>query len=167
MTTNSLSQSDVILTDVEAFFEALPEKRRRKRTHEEIYNPDQSPESENYNVLSPFDALCAGRPAKSATSDRIDALLLAWEIKGRIRAVSRMAGKAGRLAGSYDGLCQLVDQLLAIANGKGLVGVDVVPAFLALPFERKRMIVYAMSGLLFDTEAQIVSYMNQPDTDGE
>lgn len=168
MTTNSLPQDPTeILAGVESFFDELPAKRRGRRTHAEINAPqDDAPESENYDKLSPFDALCAGQHVLP-TDERIDALLLAWEIKGRIRAMARMAGKAGQLAGSYDGLCRLVDQLLALANGKGLVGVDVVPVFLALPFERKRMIVYAMSGRLFDTEAQIVSYMNQPDADGE
>lgn len=49
MTTTSLPQdSSSILADVEAYISELPEKRRRKRTHAEIYEPDQAPESENY-----------------------------------------------------------------------------------------------------------------------
>ena len=49
MTTTSLPQdSSSIIADVEAYISELPEKRRRKRTHAEIYEPDQTPEIENY-----------------------------------------------------------------------------------------------------------------------
>ncbi len=49
MTPTSLPQDPAgIIADVESFFDSLPEKRRRKRTHAEIYEPDQTPESENY-----------------------------------------------------------------------------------------------------------------------
>lgn len=50
MTTSSLPQSAAaILSEVESFFDALPEKRRRKRTRAEINAAyDTTPERENY-----------------------------------------------------------------------------------------------------------------------
>lgn len=54
MTTQSLPHDPTaILTAVESFFDALPEKRRRKRTHAEIYGPqDDTPETENYTTAT-------------------------------------------------------------------------------------------------------------------
>lgn len=50
MTTTSLPHDPTtILSGVESFFDALPATRRRKRTHAEIYGPqDDAPETENY-----------------------------------------------------------------------------------------------------------------------
>lgn len=49
MTTQSLPHDPTaILAGVEAFIDALPATRRRKRTQAEIYEPDQRPETENY-----------------------------------------------------------------------------------------------------------------------
>lgn len=45
MTANSLPHPAAILADVESFFDSLPATKRRKRTS---YEPDQTPESENY-----------------------------------------------------------------------------------------------------------------------
>lgn len=48
MTNRSLPQPAELVEAVEAYISELPEKRRRKRTREEIYNPDLSFEDENY-----------------------------------------------------------------------------------------------------------------------
>lgn len=47
-TPNSLPHPSAVVEAVEAYIAELPEKRRRKRTHAEIYEPDQTPELENY-----------------------------------------------------------------------------------------------------------------------
>ena len=54
MATSSLPHDPTaILSEVESFFDALPEKRRRKRTHAEIYGPqDDTSETENYATVA-------------------------------------------------------------------------------------------------------------------
>lgn len=49
MATASIPQNAVVLADVESFFDALPAKRRTRRSRAEIYAPsDTKPELENY-----------------------------------------------------------------------------------------------------------------------
>lgn len=51
MATNSLPQPAELAEAVEAFFDTLPEKRRRKRTRAEINaDYDVTPERENYDT---------------------------------------------------------------------------------------------------------------------
>lgn len=79
MTNQSLPQSAVILADVEQFFDALPEKRRRKRTRAEIdADYDTTPEVENY-----------GPPVEPPTIIELDADALA-----RLPALLIQLGKA-------------------------------------------------------------------------
>lgn len=146
--------ADDILSGLEAYIESLPPTRRRKRTHEEIYNPDQSPEVENYDKLSLWDAL-TGATGRSAGDEPARALLLAWEIQGRFAMVYRLAARQPEAKAANAALPDLVKQLAAMAGGCDSEEVidRAVDIFHTLEWERQQPILLGATGRYYATEA--------------
>lgn len=152
---NTQPNTDDLLSAVEEYISELPEKRRRKRTREEIYNPDLSPEAENYDKLCLWDTLTAGA-AKSATEDPARALLLSWEIQGRIALLYRDTRKTPEAKANNDALQDLVKQLATMADGCECEEIQdrAATIFHALEWERQQPILFVTTGRLFKTEAE-------------
>lgn len=147
--------TDSILAGLEAYIDELPPARRRRRTKEEIYNPDLSPESENYDKPSLWDALTAGA-GRRAADDPAQALVLAWEIKGRIALLCR---SSHRMQGDKD-LHSALTQLVTMAGGDESEEVQdrALAIFHTLEWERQQPIIFGTTGLLFKTEADWEQY---------
>lgn len=161
MTTTSLPQDpSAIVSEVESFFAELPAKRRR-RTKAEIYEPDQSEETENYDKPSLFDALTAGRTG-STTDDPAWALILAWEIQGRVAMLYRSVYRTPDAKSAKEALPDLVTQLMEMAGGNMSEELTdrAVAIFNTLEWERRQAILFAMAGRFFATEASWVQWKN-------
>lgn len=158
MTIQSLPQDPAaIIASVEQYVDTLPAGRRRKRTHAEIYYPDLSEETENYGKLSLYDALCAGR--QSNHDDPAQALLLSWEIQGRIAILYRNTYKTPESKAAREALPALVAELTTMAGGNDDATRRAVAIFWTLPFERQQAITYHRTGKFFKDEVEFKRYL--------
>ena len=151
--------TDDILAAVEQHIESLPPTRRRKRTHEEIYNPDLSPEAENYDKLGLWDAL-TGATGRSAGDEPARAMLLAWEIQGRFAMVYRLAARQPEAKAANVALPDLVRQLAAMAGSDDSDEVQnrAAAMFHTLEWERQQPILLGTTGRYFATKADWEQY---------
>lgn len=160
MTIQSLPQDPaVIVASVEQYVDTLPATRRRKRTHAEIYEPDQSEETENYGKLCLFDALIAGR--QSIPADPEQALLLSWEIQGRIAILYRNTYKTSESKAAKEALPELIAELTTLAGGDDEATRRAVAIFWTLPFERQQAIAYHRTGKFFKDEVEFKRYLDK------
>ena len=116
-----------------------------------------SEETENYGKLSLYDALCAGR--QSNHDDPAQALLLSWEIQGRIAILYRNTYRTPEARAAKEALPELVAELTALAGGDDEATRRAVAIFWTLPFERQQAITYHRTGMLFKDEVEFKRYL--------